>query len=280
MELCSFSRVFDDPVDETGGNHDFIRWPCADGGVWSVAAHCCRDTWRRTMTKLTHRQITVLSGAAQREDGAATLPEAMKPASLAKLSQALIAQELVREVRTKSKMPIWRRDVAGRPLSLVITRAGKAAIESRKEGATKIFEKATANRGRRGAAGKAAEAPGAKANQRKVRREGMQDVKTKLAASRKKGLAREAPSKSQASPSPLSWCPRAGSKQALLISLLMAAEGAPLDKIVVATGWLPHTVRAALTGLRKRGYAIARFQESGGKSSSYRVVTNAQPIAA
>jgi hypothetical protein len=231
------------------------------------------------MIKLTHRQITVLSGAVQREDGAAILPEAMKPASLAKLSQALIEQELGREVRTKSKMPIWRRDAARRPLSLVITRAGKAAIESRKEGATKIFEKATANRDRSGVSGKAAEAPGGKPNQRKVRREEMQDVKTKLAPSCKKGPAKEAPPNSQTSSPPLPWCPRAGSKQALLISMLMCAEGASLDEIVAATGWLPHTVRAALTGLRKRGYAIARLQESGGKSSSYRIVTNAQPIA-
>jgi hypothetical protein len=26
--------------------------------------------------------------------------------------------------------------------------------------------------------------------------------------------------------------------------------------MVAATGWLPHTTRAALTGLRKKGYAI------------------------
>ena len=32
---------------------------------------------------------------------------------------------------------------------------------------------------------------------------------------------------------------------------------ATIDEIVAATGWLPHTARAALTGLRKRGYAIA-----------------------
>ncbi|WGJ15303.1 DUF3489 domain-containing protein [Methylocapsa sp. D3K7] len=230
------------------------------------------------MTKLTHRQMTVLSGAAQRDDGAVILPEAMMPASLAKLSQALIAQDLVREVRTKSKMPVWRRDAAGRPLSLVISRAGKATIES----ATKIFEKATANRGRKGVSGKVAEAPaGVEPNLRKVRREVLQDVKRKLAPSRKKGPVKEAPSnKSQAFPPPLSWRPRAGSKQALLISLLMAAEGAPLGTIVAATGWLPHTVRAALTGLRKRGYAIARLQESGGKSSSYRIVTHAQPVVA
>jgi hypothetical protein len=232
------------------------------------------------MTKLTNRQIIVLSGAAQREDGVVALPEAMKPASLTKLSQALIAQELVREVRTKSKMPIWRRDAAKRPLSPVITRAGKAAIESGEEGATKIFEKATASRGRRGVSWKAVETPGAKANQMKVCREEVQDVKTTLAPSYKKGPDRAAPSGGQASPSPMSWRPRVGSKQALLISLLMSAEGASLDKIVAATGWLPHSVRAALTGLRKRGYAIERLQEAADKSSTYRIVTNAQPIAA
>ena len=26
--------------------------------------------------------------------------------------------------------------------------------------------------------------------------------------------------------------------------------------MIAATGWLPHTTRAALTGLRKKGYAI------------------------
>ncbi len=71
-----------------------------------------------------------------------------------------------------------------------------------------------------------------------------------------------------------------GSKQALLISLLMSTEGASLDELVAATGWLPHTVRAALTGLRKRGYAIARLQEFGSKSSSYRIITHTQPVAA
>ncbi len=37
-----------------------------------------------------------------------------------------------------------------------------------------------------------------------------------------------------------------GPKQALLVSLRMATEGASIDTIVAATGWLPHTVRAAL----------------------------------
>ena len=37
-----------------------------------------------------------------------------------------------------------------------------------------------------------------------------------------------------------------------------------------ATGWLPHTTRAALTGLRKRGYAVVR-ERTGGGDSIYRV---------
>ncbi len=47
-------------------------------------------------------------------------------------------------------------------------------------------------------------------------------------------------------------------KIALLVSLLQRKEGATLDELVSATGWLPHTTRAALTGLRKRGREIAR----------------------
>src|SRR5271156_891042 len=41
--------------------------------------------------------------------------------------------------------------------------------------------------------------------------------------------------------------PRSGTKQALVVTML--AGGATLDALIEATGWLPHTTRAALTGL-------------------------------
>ena len=47
-------------------------------------------------------------------------------------------------------------------------------------------------------------------------------------------------------------------KSAQVIALLQRADGATLDELVAATGWLPHTTRAALTGLRKKGHAIAK----------------------
>ena len=47
-------------------------------------------------------------------------------------------------------------------------------------------------------------------------------------------------------------------KGAAVIALLRRNEGATLAELIAATGWLPHTTRAALTGLRKKGHAIER----------------------
>ena len=64
--------------------------------------------------------------------------------------------------------------------------------------------------------------------------------------------------------------PREGSKGALVVGLLSRAAGATLDEIIEATGWLPHTSRAALTGLRRRGYAILRDKDESGRTT-YRI---------
>ena len=82
-----------------------------------------------------------------------------------------------------------------------------------------------------------------------------------------------------AEPTRLPQHPRDGSKQALLVELLSRPEGASLGDFVSATGWLPHTTRAALTGLRRRGYAIER-NTTGDGPSRYRVTApEAHPTA-
>jgi hypothetical protein len=53
--------------------------------------------------------------------------------------------------------------------------------------------------------------------------------------------------------------PRAGSKQAMVLELLARPDGASLHEVVTATGWLSHTARAVLSGLRKRGHGIERI---------------------
>jgi hypothetical protein len=64
--------------------------------------------------------------------------------------------------------------------------------------------------------------------------------------------------------------PRDGSKLALVIEHLQRDDGATLVDLTQATGWLPHTTRAALTGLRKRGYAVIR-ERTGAGGSVYRI---------
>jgi hypothetical protein len=69
---------------------------------------------------------------------------------------------------------------------------------------------------------------------------------------------------------PARVAPRDGSKLALVIEHLQRADGATLIDLALATGWLPHTTRAALTGLRKRGYAVIR-ERTGVEDSVYRI---------
>ncbi len=64
---------------------------------------------------------------------------------------------------------------------------------------------------------------------------------------------------------------RAGTKQAKLIDMLKRADGASIAQMGAKTGWQPHSVRAALTGLRKRGVAITR-EKNDADTTVYRIV--------
>jgi hypothetical protein len=65
---------------------------------------------------------------------------------------------------------------------------------------------------------------------------------------------------------------RSGTKQALLIAMLQAPEGATIAEIVAATGWMAHTVRGTISGVLKKrlGLAITAQKEKGG-GSVYRI---------
>ena len=49
---------------------------------------------------------------------------------------------------------------------------------------------------------------------------------------------------------------RTGTKQAMLIELLQAPEGATIPEIVSATGWMAHSVRGAISGVLKKKLAL------------------------
>ncbi len=68
--------------------------------------------------------------------------------------------------------------------------------------------------------------------------------------------------------------PRPTSKAGIMLALLEAPDGATLAKLMQVTGWQAHTIRAALSGLRKRGFSvgIAKLPGADGETvSTYRI---------
>ena len=63
-------------------------------------------------------------------------------------------------------------------------------------------------------------------------------------------------------------------KIAKVQAMLERPSGATVAALCKATGWQAHSVRAALTGLRKAGHIIERRQGDGKASTSvYRILT-------
>ena len=60
--------------------------------------------------------------------------------------------------------------------------------------------------------------------------------------------------------------PRASTKRAVLIGMLERPNGASVAELGQRLGWLPHTVRAAITGLRHGGREVTRSKDAEGQS--------------
>ena len=60
-------------------------------------------------------------------------------------------------------------------------------------------------------------------------------------------------------------------KKAQLIQILSRKAGADIVTISDKFGWLPHTTRSALSGLRKAGFELTTVKAENGKPSHYRI---------
>jgi hypothetical protein len=202
------------------------------------------------MTKLTDTQLIVLSSAAKHDDGLATRPANLNAAAAAKVASSLIDKGLAREIRAKADAPVWHENEGGR-FALKITRAGREAIGVEDEGQDAAPASATPAPTK---SKQSAPRPAAKAGSQKV------------PAARTKPTQGKTADDVQTSPGEF----RVGSKQAKIVDLMKRPKGATLDELVEATDWLPHTTRAALTGLRKRGLTVERVKDEG-RGSVYRI---------
>ena len=191
--------------------------------------------------KLTDTQLVLLSAAAQRKDLFLVAPPTLKSATAQKVASKLISAGLVKEVRAKASNPIWRRD-EGASYALKLTAAGAKAI----------------------AVDDAAEPEDAGEESVALAKHDQAAILSKLDAKDARPAEAMEPG---AGPS----APRGGSKLAHVIALLERNHGATIAELIAATGWLAHTTRAALTGLRKRGYAVAIDRSDDKRGSFYRI---------
>ena len=155
------------------------------------------------MTKLSDTQALILSAAAQRPDHIALpLPESLRGAAAAKVVGALLAKGFLQEVDADMRRgePVWRETGDGHGVTLVATDAGLAAIGIEPEDANPAPAGAT-------------DAP---------TEQSAPDTLTETEAA------------------PQARTPREGTKQATLIAMLRAPDGATIDEIVEATDWQPH----------------------------------------
>jgi hypothetical protein len=188
--------------------------------------------------KLPDMQLVMLSAAAQRDDRCLIAPKNLKGGAAQKVAAKLIAAGLVKEIRAKAGAPVWRRDEQGQFYALRLTAAGAKAIAIDESPASHEADDGNERKQAAGAEARVAHAP---------------------------------PNIPPADAAPTLSAPRAGTKLAKVIGLLQRDSGATLDELVASTGWLPHTTRAALTGLRKRGFPVAIDRSDKQRGSTYRV---------
>ena len=187
------------------------------------------------MAGLSDTQAVILSAAAKRpEHIALPLPQSLRGGAAAKVVGAMIANGLLQEVDADLRKgePMWRETGDGHGTTLIATDAGLAAIG---------IEPDDANPAPAGDNDAPSDAP-----------------------------APDTDTEPQAAPK--ARTPREGTKQATLIAMLRAPEGATIEEITAATGWQSHTVRGAMAGALKKKLGLEVTSEKvEGRGRVYRL---------
>jgi hypothetical protein len=188
--------------------------------------------------KLTDTQIAILSAAGQRDDRCLVAPRNLKDGAAQKVAAKLIDGCLAKEIKAKPGAPVWRQDEeTGLSFALKLTAAGARAIA--------IKDSSASDEAREGSSERSQSGPDS-------------------------GIVRRPTAEVPGADAPSPSAPRGGTKLGRVLELLQRDCGATPEELIAATDWLPHTVRAALTGLRKRGYPVAIDRSNKERGSAYR----------
>jgi len=193
------------------------------GGAWgggSVAIAAAQNAARSpAVSSLSTSQRLILATAADRADGAVLpLPDGFHIWGRARrlMLEGLIKRGLIAERPAQDDEPVWAQGDG--ECALEITPEGRALVGSTEQEPSSRDDQPLAPA---------------------IPREG----------ATVQGPEPDAPSGKRPTARP-------GTKQALLIDMLRRPEGGTIAEIQQATGWQPHTARAAITGLKKKSLGV------------------------
>jgi hypothetical protein len=211
------------------------------------------------LNEMSEAQWLMLQAAAAREDRLLQLPANTKGAAAKSIAGKLIDCGWVKETKALDGAPVWRKDVAsGSAFALKLTAKGLKAIAASGQGSIAVAKAAIAGVSEKSASEarsrqtRAASAPKAEASAASIPKE--------AAATASRG-------------------PRAGSKLEQDLVMLTSEAGATIADLTAATGWLEHSTRAALTGLRHRGYELSLTRGERSGVSVYRIAARGHEAA-
>lgn len=210
------------------------------------------------VNKMSEAQQSMLQVAAACEDRLLQLPGKARGAVAKSLAAKLIDAGWAREIKAPNGAPVWRRDAAaGIAYALKLTAKGvKLAIAASEAGA--------------------ASGVGPDGSGRPPFAAGAEQSLPRTPSRKSTPSARAPVSKSEGKASdivpPTSLrAPRPGTQLGDVVDQLSADAGATIGELTTATGWLGHTTRAALTGLRRRGYMLSLTRRERDGASVYRI---------
>ncbi len=205
--------------------------------------------------RLTDLQLVLLSSAAQRSDCMLLPPPESiraKGKTLARCLTKLLDLGLIEECPAGTPDQAWRSDTDGRRIALRISAAGRDALGLDDDPADETDTSS----------------PECTPSNNTVVPEASGDI-PKAKDGVDAGPTTQAP--------PVAPSVKPGTKQARLVDQSSRPGGASIADLGALLGWQPHTVRAALTGLRKKGYQITNAKDATGVSV-YRATVPVQVI--
>jgi hypothetical protein len=205
--------------------------------------------------RLTDLHLVLLSSAAQRPDDMLLPPPEFiraKSKTLERSLEKLLGLGLIEECPATTAEQAWRDEGDGRRVGLRIAIAGREALGLGEGPIT-------------GVALASLDSPSSDI---------MEDGVPATGASKSGGTVEVATTTIEG---PLIPVVKPGTKQARLVNHLSAADGAKIADLAAFLSWQPHTVRAALTGLRKKGYSITSAKDGAG-TTVYRITPAVEAV--